>query len=69
MFTHMVGASHLSQIRDWDGIMIDAATDKDHRSTPLCRAIVPVTIVVCHSEVLPWHMVCFVDVANIDAVF
>ena len=62
------GGFNLSQVRDWDGLMINASTDKDHSSTPLCRAIVPVTNVVCHSEVLPWHKVCLVDEANVDAV-
>ena len=59
---------HLSQVRDWYGIMINATTDKDHSSTPLCRTIFPMTKVVWHSEVLPRHKVCLVDEANIDTV-
>jgi hypothetical protein len=48
--------------------MINVATDKDDRSTPLCRTIVPVTNIVCHSEVLPWPKVCLVDEAYIYSV-
>ena len=58
----------LSQVRDVDGIMIKATTDKDHSSTTLSRRIVLMTNVVCHLEVLPWHKVCLVDEANVNAV-
>jgi hypothetical protein len=43
--------------------MINATTDKDHS-----RAIVPITNIVWHSDVLPWHKVCLVDETNVDAV-